>query len=120
MDKVNDGAFLGSLPIILPPAYALFVSLYSIFSIPASIVRSIFYLKGQSYLGSICPIGSRTVSLIFLPLKTHLYSLSLLTYFSFTPQFTKIQTPASVSTIPVELLSLVHQHFLPHDQCPRY
>lgn len=47
----------------------------------------------------------------FFPTKTGLYSLSLLAHFPLTPQPTKIQNPASVSTIPLKLFPLVDQYF---------
>ena len=47
----------------------------------------------------------------FLPTKTGLYSLTLLAHFPLTPQSTKIQNPASVSTIPLKLLPLVDRYF---------
>lgn len=89
------------LLIIFSPVYAPFVSLYSFLPI-----TSIFYLKRQSCLGSIYSISSGTVSSYLLS-----HSLSLLAHVPLTPQPTKIQNPASVSTIPLKLVPLVDQYF---------
>lgn len=118
MDKLNDGALPDSFQLFRDSNLSVFLScacipyvFLSFFYYCVYVGRNIFYLIGQSCLGSKGSISSGTIPLNLPSLKDSSEFTVSTSLPSIYPQSTKIQILASISTTPLKLLFLGCQDF---------